>query len=143
MTEGKKFDTDKPDVGLVFESFPRALIAVAHVATAGSKKYSRGDWVFVNKAKERYNAAKGRHILKGYIQDIDPEFNFPEKAHEAWNALATLELFMRENYTDEAICKDTCFRVDDKDSTDQSVEHKSSVHVDPVKHPEIGEYWKE
>jgi len=100
MISGQKFDSDKPDVGLVFEDFPRALLEVAKVATFGTEKYARHNWLTVENAEQRYASALGRHILKhakGEILDDDSEL--PHLAHAAWNALAVLELFLLHEET--------------------------------------------
>ena len=95
---GVKDDKGKPPVGLVFESFPRALLAIADVAGMGAKKYTRGGWQTVENGDTRYTDAMGRHILNKYIDGHnDPESELPHLAHAAWNALAVLELYLREN----------------------------------------------
>lgn len=80
----------------MFSDFPRALLAVAAVTTFGAKKYTPRGWVSVPSADERYDDAKGRHLLKGYIEPEDPESQLQHLAHEAWNALAVLELHLRK-----------------------------------------------
>lgn len=92
---GAKLDAGKADVGLLFESFPRALLEVAKVADYGAKKYTRGGWRTVPDGQQRYKAAMGRHILAGEIETID-ESGLLHAAQVAWNALATLELKLRD-----------------------------------------------
>jgi hypothetical protein len=94
---GAKDDDDKPPVGLVFESFPRALLAVAKVAGDGANKYTRGGWRTVQDGMTRYSDAQGRHTLKQFIEGPnDKESGSLHLAHAAWNALAILELALRE-----------------------------------------------
>lgn len=93
---GAKLDAGKPRVGLMMQGFARALLAVSEVATFGAVKYSPGGWQYVPNGQERYDDAKGRHLLQGYIEDIDPETDLQHLAQEAWNALAKLELKLRE-----------------------------------------------
>ena len=47
-------------------------------------------------APKRYDDAKGRHMLQGYIEERDPDTGLDHLAQEAWNALALLELKLRE-----------------------------------------------
>ena len=93
---GAKLDAGKPRVGLMLQGFPRALLEVAKVPTFGSIKYTPGGWQYVPNGQDRYDDAKGRHLLQGYIEDIDPETDLKHMAQEAWNALAKLELKLRE-----------------------------------------------
>ena len=98
---GAKDDAAKRPVGLVFESFPRALLAVAKVAGDGAKKYTRGGWQTVPDGIERYSDAEGRHLLKRFIDgDADLESGSLHLAHSAWNSLAILELTLREKEND-------------------------------------------
>lgn len=92
---GAKLDAGKVRVGLMFRGFARALLKVAEVTTYGANKYTPNGWLSVPNGLDRYDDAKGRHLLKGYIQDCDPETDIEEAAHEAWNALAKLELALR------------------------------------------------
>ena len=95
---GMKDDDEKPPVGLVFESFPRALLAIAEVAGHGAKKYTRGGWQTVPQGEERYADAEGRHLLYRFIDGpYDPDSNMMHLAHSAWNSLAILELYLRNN----------------------------------------------
>lgn len=89
---GAKLDQGKPDVGLLFESFPNALMAVSEVATFGANKYTRGGWKEVPGGLIRYAAAEGRHKLYRYMGEcVDKDSGFTHRAHEAWNVLAQLE----------------------------------------------------
>lgn len=94
---GAKLDAGKCDVGLLFESFPNALQAVAEVATFGAAKYTRNGWKSVPDGIRRYAAAAGRHLLKRYMgETVDKDSKLPHRYHEAWNALAQLELSITE-----------------------------------------------
>jgi hypothetical protein len=93
---GAKLDAGKARVGLMFKGFARALLRVAEVTTYGAMKYTPGGWQFVPDGIDRYDDAKARHILKGYIEPHDADTLIEHQAHEAWNALAKLELMLRE-----------------------------------------------
>lgn len=94
---GVKFDTGKPRVDLVFNGFPMAIMCVAEVATFGAEKYSEHGWKQVPDGIKRYTAAMDRHrIMEAMGYDHDEESNMLHAAHLAWNALARLELLIRE-----------------------------------------------
>ena len=92
---GAKLDDGKVRAG-VLENFSLALWEVARVGSNGADKYTRRGWESVPKGIERYNDAKWRHLLKGVRQPVDPEWDILHLAHEAWNALAKLELTLRD-----------------------------------------------
>ena len=57
---GSKFDSEKPRWSLV----PwRELEDVVHVLTAGARKYSDGNWMHVENARDRYFSAAMRHLV--------------------------------------------------------------------------------
>lgn len=94
---GAKLDAGKVDVGLLFESFPNALMAIAAVATFGANKYTRNGWKEVTNGIQRYAAAEGRHQLYRYMGELkDKDSGYLHFAHEAWNKLAQLELTLKE-----------------------------------------------
>jgi hypothetical protein len=95
---GAKLDAGKAPVrrGLL-EQFPRACLAVAEVTAFGAAKYSWGGWQTVPGGVDRYGDAEARHICKKAIEgDRDADSGLLHAAHEAWNALARLELILRE-----------------------------------------------
>lgn len=97
---GAKLDKGKVEVGLIFDDMPRALLAVAEIGTYGRHKYSKGGWKHVEDGIERYTNAMDRHRLKESIEGIDQETGMLHAAHLAWNALARLELMIREQQSD-------------------------------------------
>lgn len=93
---GAKLDAGKPRVALITTGMPRALLAVADVATFGAEKYSTAGWLQVPDGIARYTDAMQRHLLHEAIDERDPETGFLHAAHAAWNALARLELMLRK-----------------------------------------------
>lgn len=93
-----KYDKGKPAVWQgVINYFPRALWGVAEVSTFGAEKYAWKGWEGVENGYARYSDAKFRHALlhaMGEEQDEDSELMHLK--HEAWGALATLELYLKE-----------------------------------------------
>lgn len=101
-TPGAKLDAGKVDLSLIPECFPNALTAVAEVAEIGAKKYSRGGFLHVLGGFVRYTAALLRHLFaagRGELDDGEVILKSTKYGHDAqvaWNALARLEVKMRE-----------------------------------------------
>lgn len=94
---GAKLDAGKARPSLIIEGMARAIWAVSEVATFGAAKYTPGGWVEVPQGQERYADAGYRHVLKRAMGErIDPDSEKLHLAHEAWNALAKLDLYLRE-----------------------------------------------
>lgn len=99
--DGSKLDAGKPRCALVLGGFARALLAVSAVGTFGAVKYTPHGWVAVENGIERYDDAKLRHWLKEKTgEEIDSDSELSHAAHEAWNALARLDLLIREEEQD-------------------------------------------
>lgn len=95
---GVKYDSEKIQPALVLETMARALTAVSEVGTFGASKYSTDNWLLVPDALSRYRNAKHRHMLAAATGEThDPESGLLHAAHEAWNALDTLELILRDH----------------------------------------------
>lgn len=92
---GAKTDAGKPDCSLLL-LFGKALRAVAEVGTFGAEKYTRGGWQGVPDGINRYTAAMLRHILAEAYEEFDKDLPVRHAAQVAWNALARLELMLRE-----------------------------------------------
>ena len=92
---GAKADAGKVFGGLL-DDFALALMAVAEVGTFGAKKYSRGGWQKVPEGQQRYRDAMWRHLLKERHEPVDAESGLMHIQHRAWNALAELELVLRQ-----------------------------------------------
>ena len=94
---GLKFDQGKVRLGLVFNGFSKALTEVGKVGTFGAKKYTDNGWVDVENAESRYTDAMYRHLMQEQSGELwDEESELLHSAHAAWNALARLELQLRE-----------------------------------------------
>jgi hypothetical protein len=99
---GRKYDGGKAPIHQgVFQYFPRALLSVAEISKYGAEKYQLDyqdiNWARVEGGRGRYGDARGRHILGEFIDGpIDPESGKLHAAMAAWNALAYLELILKE-----------------------------------------------
>lgn len=94
---GAKLDGGKVRPELVMRGFANALWAVAEIGTYGAQKYTDDGWEKVPDGFQRYTDAMYRHLLREHQGEaLDPESGFLHAAHTAWNALARLELLLRE-----------------------------------------------
>ena len=94
-TPGAKADAGKLRPALVFSGFADALEAVALVGTKGAAKYTPNGWLSVPNGFERYSDAQTRHELKRHKGEThDADSGDLHLAHEAWNALAKLQLYI-------------------------------------------------
>jgi hypothetical protein len=82
---GAKLDFGKPRPGLVLGGFARALLAVTRIGTFGAVKYTDNGWMEV---------PNGELYEKSGVE-FDAESAELHAAHEAWNALARLDLILR------------------------------------------------
>lgn len=96
-TPGAKLDAGKTRAGLVLHGFARALNAVAEVGTYGAEKYTPNGWIEVPDGQARYTDAMYRHLMREAAGEYaDPDTGLAHAAHAAWNALARLDLMIRE-----------------------------------------------
>ena len=98
---GAKMDAGKaPVVRGLLQYFPRACEAVATLSAKGAEKYAWNGWESVEDGINRYADACGRHQTKEAIEGLwdNGEGGTGElhKTAVAWNALAALELQLRE-----------------------------------------------
>lgn len=94
---GAKLDAGKNRLGLVLLSFSKALNEVGVVGTYGANKYTENGWLTVPDGQSRYTDAMLRHLLQEQNEgDIDHETGLYHAAQTAWNALARLELMLRQ-----------------------------------------------
>ena len=94
---GSKLDLGKsPVVRGALQYFPRALSSIAEVSQKGAEKYTWKGWESVPDGFVRYSDALGRHLLSESIEDIDDETGCLHAAQVAWNALARLELLLKD-----------------------------------------------
>lgn len=93
-----KYDGGKPPIfrgALAY--FPRAIGAVAAVSAFGASKYAWKGWEGVPDGFNRYSDAMVRHLAyEGEGEVLDPDSGLLHASHTAWNALARLELLLRD-----------------------------------------------
>ena len=99
---GAKLDAGKSRPALVLGGFARALSEVSKVGTYGATKYTDNGWMEVPNGVARYSDALLRHQLAEQAgQELDPDTKLLHAAHAAWNALARLDLILREKENNE------------------------------------------
>lgn len=95
---GTKGDLGKSPVfrGLL-DYFPRAVETVARVSEIGARKYSWKGWESVPDGVNRYTDALARHLTGLSVEGpYDRDTGALHRAQIAWNAMAALELYLRE-----------------------------------------------
>lgn len=98
---GVKLDAGKEPMRLIMHAMPRALLEVGKVGAHGAEKYSENGWLEVLDGIPRYTDAMFRHALREGIAKLDDESGLLHAAHVAWNALARLELMLRQSSNSE------------------------------------------
>lgn len=92
-----KHDNNKHRPTLILKSMARAINKVIAVGEHGAKKYADDNWLTVPNAVDRYTNAMLRHQMAEFMGEArDEDSGFLHAAHVAWNALARLDLMMRE-----------------------------------------------
>lgn len=96
--EGRKIGKVRMD--LVVKDMPRAIEALARVMTwalSGEKGYAESDWLHVPGGIQKYHGGLHRHDNKEMRgQTFDDESGLHHAIHTAWNAMARVELILRE-----------------------------------------------
>jgi len=92
---GAKLDAGKIQLSLL-KDFKYALLAIGVLTTKGKDKYSAHGWQHAEGGVERYEDAMIGHWLREGIEDFDPGMKLPHQILRAWNDLASLELWLRE-----------------------------------------------
>lgn len=89
-TQGRKYDTGKPDYTLLPWD---GVEDIVRVLDAGAQKYARDNWRFVANGKIRYLAAAFRHLAAYARGEVtDPETSLPHLAHAGCCILFLLSL---------------------------------------------------
>ena len=102
IVPGLKDDSNKVRMELIIMGMSRALLEVGKVATGGAKKYKDNSWQNVPNGIMRYTGALSRHLLaEGKGEVICDDFGLSHAAHVAWNALARLDLILREQESND------------------------------------------
>ena len=77
--------------------FPRAIEAVAAISAFGASKYAWKGWESVDDGFNRYSDALVRHLAyEGKGEVLDTDSGLLHAAHAAWNALARLEILIKD-----------------------------------------------
>ena len=101
--EGVKDDKGKaqPFKGFI-NYFPRTILAISEVSVFGSKKYAWDGFSNVENGNDRYEEAQFRHKLVQCIEgkeSKDEESRLLHMMHEAWCAMAKVEMYLKDKET--------------------------------------------
>lgn len=94
MTQGIKFDGDKPRLAEMIIDFREPLLALCKVWEFGANKYSKSNWKLVDNGETRYTNALIRHLLAEEKDLRDDESGLLHASHIAFNALARLKFIL-------------------------------------------------
>lgn len=95
--EGRK--NGKIRMELVFNGMPNALMALGKCMTWAIevKGYEEDDFLTVPDGPKKYRGAMLRHDLREILgETVDDESGLIHATHTAWNAMARLEILLRE-----------------------------------------------
>lgn len=96
MNEGIKYDSGKAKIGEMLVSFKKSLLEVCKVYEFGFNKYGKDNFKNVENGYTRYTNAMIRHLLKEDSEIYDEETELLHASHCAWNALARLEMLLKQ-----------------------------------------------
>ena len=89
MSEGKKFDQEKP---MLYLLPPKSLVEIGKVLTHGAEKYGPENWRKVDDLQNRYTSAALRHIVAHMEgEKYDEETDLSHLAHAMCCLLFKLE----------------------------------------------------
>lgn len=101
MNEGIKYDSGKAKIDEMFVSFKNSLLEVCKVYEFGFNKYGKDNFKNVENGYTRYTNAMIRHLLKEDSEVYDEETELLHASHCAWNALARLEMLLKQRENEE------------------------------------------
>jgi len=95
MSEGIKFDNNKPRLAEMIVDFAPELEELCKVWEFGANKYGKSNWKQLECAEIRYTNALLRHMVAEEKDGAyDRESKLLHAAHVAWNALARLHFIL-------------------------------------------------
>lgn len=101
MTEGRKFDGEKPKMYLLP---PKALIEVSKVLTFGAEKYDEENWRKLDNLQNRYTGGALRHLFAHMDGELnDPETDYSHLAHAICCLLFKLEIELEKDSKEEGL----------------------------------------
>ena len=121
MSEGRKFDSEKPKLYLLP---PKSIIEIGKVLTYGAEKYDAENWRKVDDLQNRYTSAALRHIFAHIDgEKLDEETGLSHLAHAMCCLLFKLE--------DELLGESEEERTRETDAGKHSTCYESSVRGTP------------
>ena len=121
MSEGRKFDSEKPKLYLLP---PKSIIEIGKVLTYGAEKYDAENWRKVDDLQNRYTSAALRHIFAHIDgEKLDEETGLSHLAHAMCCLLFKLE--------DELLGESEEERTRETDAGEHPTRYESSVRGTP------------
>lgn len=116
MTEGIKYDKDKPELADFLLDFKEPLMELYKVWKFGKEKYGKGNWKEVKDGYRRYQNALIRHFFEEG-SNTDAETDIYHAAHMAFNCLAMIK------FLDTSECPTT----NENDTTHKNIPDKGKT----------------
>lgn len=95
MSNGIKYDKEKPRYAEFLLDFQEPLEKLYEVWEFGANKYGKSNWKELDNGLERYSNALIRHLFAENKNIYDEETNMFHASHIAFNALARLYFINR------------------------------------------------
>ena len=103
MSEGRKFDSEKPKLYLLP---PKSIIEIGKVLTYGAEKYDAENWRKVDDLQNRYTSAALRHIFAHIDgEKLDEETGLSHLAHAMCCLLFKLEIELEQKSKEKIVGK--------------------------------------
>ena len=96
MSEGIKYDSNKPRLAEMIIDFKEPLLQLCKVWEFGANKYEKSNWKLIDNGKDRYTNAMLRHLVQEEDFLFDDESKLLHASHIAFNALARLYFIVQE-----------------------------------------------
>lgn len=96
MSEGIKYDNNKPRLAEMIIDFKEPLLQLCKVWEFGANKYEKSNWKLVENGRDRYTNAMLRHLVQEEDFLFDDESKLLHASHIAFNALARLYFIAQE-----------------------------------------------
>ena len=96
MSEGRKYDSNKPRLAEMIIDFKEPLLQLCKVWEFGANKYEKSNWKLVENGRDRYTNAMLRHLVQEEDFLFDDESKLLHASHIAFNALARLYFIVQE-----------------------------------------------
>ena len=101
MSEGIKYDSNKPRLAEMIIDFKEPLLQLCKIWEFGANKYEKSNWKLVEDGETRYLNALYRHSLAIVDNEYDDESKLLHCAHMIFNCMAYCYFILRRLSNDK------------------------------------------